>query len=174
MFHGIHVFFIYFLSTEICPIEEGMDDETVISDDQLSGSGNTVAGSSVTDIRPSGSGWKVKTEDEDGNPPYLTIDFSDETTTPILAYIEVLVSIVKFRDLVQVSLQYNRVPTLSGNQGKPGKRFFTFPVMEKSGNFIKIPKIREKLGFLYFFSASSNKHKYFCIFFLGDLLFLAL
>ena len=141
-----------------------MDDETVISDDQLSGSGNTVAGSSVTDIRPSGSGWKVKTEDEDGNPPYLTIDFSDETTTPILAYIEVLVSIVKFRDLVQVSLQYNRVPTLSGNQGKPGKRFFTFPVMEKSGNFIKIPKIQEQSGNFYFFVSFLAEISSVCIY----------
>ena len=37
-----------------------------------------------------------------------------------------------------------RVPTQSGNQGKSGKWVCTFPVREKSENFIKIRQIREK------------------------------
>ena len=37
-------------------------------------------------------------------------------------------------------------PTGTGNQGKPGKMGRHFPVKEKSGNFVKTGKVREKLG----------------------------
>ena len=37
-------------------------------------------------------------------------------------------------------------PAHQGNQGNQGKIFYIFPVREKSGNLIKMPKIREKSG----------------------------
>ena len=40
------------------------------------------------------------------------------------------------------------VPTGTGNQGKPGKMGRHFPVREKSGNFVKTGKVREKSGIL--------------------------
>ena len=36
------------------------------------------------------------------------------------------------------------VPTRTGKQGKPGKMGRHFPVKEKSGNFVKTGKVREK------------------------------
>ena len=38
------------------------------------------------------------------------------------------------------------VPTGTGNHGKPGKMRMHFPVKEKSGNFVKTGKVREKSG----------------------------
>ena len=40
----------------------------------------------------------------------------------------------------------SRVPTRTGEPGKPGKMGRHFPVREKSGNFEQTGKVREKSG----------------------------
>ena len=53
-------------------------------------------------------------------------------------------------------------PAHQGNQGNQGKLFYFFPVREKSGNWKKMPQIREKSGnfdwpsLLYFVAYQNN------------------
>ena len=55
---------------------------------------------------------------------------------------------------------YCIVSTTSVNQGKPGKQDCTFAVWEKSGNVIKIPKIRECQGISIFVSLKESNYLY--------------
>jgi len=77
-------------------VKDGMDDPSVIADNQITGSGESVPGSEPADSRPNGSGWQVKVKNSDDEPPSLTIDLApedSETPTPLLAFLTVLASI---------------------------------------------------------------------------------
>ena len=90
--------FILFV-IELCPLTDGMSDPTQISDEQISVFGDVAPESDVSDIRPDGNGLVVKTKNSEGQPPSVTIALTPPGSSlppPVLAYVEIMVSVLYF------------------------------------------------------------------------------